>query len=51
MSSKNLPPPAKPEVDLTHMPQYIKQAPWYLTNEQTAKEEALTHQRMRSNQQ
>lgn len=20
----------KPEVDLTHMPQYIKQAPWYI---------------------
>ena len=29
----NKPPPMKddkPEVDLTHMPQYIKQAPWYV---------------------
>jgi len=22
-----------PEVDLTHMPQYIKKAPWYVTKD------------------
>jgi hypothetical protein len=37
----------KPEVDLTHMPQYIKKAPWYVTNE-TAEAEALQHQRRTS---
>lgn len=31
------------EVDLTHMPQFIKQAPWYL--DQTDDAPALAHQR------
>ncbi len=36
----------QPEVDLTHMPQYIKKAPWYVTNEtQQGEAEALQHQR------
>ena len=33
------------EVDLTHMPQYIKKAPWYVTNKDQAPDEALQHQR------
>jgi hypothetical protein len=40
MSSANKPPPAKPEVDLTHMPQYIKQAPWYIDQKD---QEVLNH--------
>lgn len=31
------------EVDLTHMPQYIKKAPWYMTNDEQGGE--LQHQR------
>lgn len=35
----------KPEVDLTHMPQYIKQAPWYLNQQD---QPVLNHQRARN---
>ena len=34
----------KPDVDLTHMPQYIKQAPWYVDQKD---QPVLTHQRAR----
>ena len=36
------------EVDLTHMPQYIKKAPWYVNNKE--QDEALKHQRRTADQ-
>lgn len=41
----NEPPKKAPDLDLTHMPQYIKQAPWYLEQKD---QEVLTHQRARN---
>lgn len=35
----------KPDLDLTHMPQYIKQAPWYIEQKD---QEVLNHQRARN---
>ena len=29
------------EVDLTHMPQYIKKAPWYVSKDASKEDEAL----------
>lgn len=45
MSGKELGPTKKPEVDLTHMPQYIKQAPWYVEQKD---QPVLNHQRART---
>ena len=43
MSSMQKPP--EKNVDLTHMPQYIKQAPWYVEQKD---QPVLTHQRARN---